>query len=73
MAWIVGSVLALGSFNHAIVGSIELFYAIRLGGEVGYDQLFANLGIAIAANLVGGLALVTFARSAQAFGASSGR
>lgn len=37
---------------------------------VGYDQLFANLGIAVAANLVGGLTLVTFARSAQAFGAA---
>ena len=73
MAWIVGSLLVLGSFNHAVVGSIELFYGIRLGAEIGYDQLFANLGIAVAANLVGGLALVTFARSAQALGASSGR
>jgi formate/nitrite transporter FocA (FNT family) len=70
MAWIVGSLLVLGSFNHAIVGSIELFCAIRLGADVGYDQLFANLGISVAANLVGGLALVTFARSAQAFGAT---
>jgi formate-nitrite transporter family protein len=70
MAWIVGSVLVLGSFNHAIVGTIELFYAIRLGADIGYDQLFANLGIAVAANLLGGLALVTFARSAQAFGAA---
>lgn len=70
MAWIVGSILVLGTFNHAIVGTIELFYAIRLGAGIGWDQLFANLGIAVAANLVGGLALVTFARSAQAFGAA---
>jgi hypothetical protein len=30
-----------------------------------------NLGLAVAGNLVGGLLLVTFARSAQALGASS--
>jgi formate/nitrite transporter FocA (FNT family) len=70
MAWIVGFVLLLGSFNHAIVGTIELFYGIRSGADIGYDQLFSNLGLAIASNLVGGLVLVTFARSAQALGAS---
>jgi formate/nitrite transporter FocA (FNT family) len=69
MAWIVGSVLVLGTFNHAIVGTLELFYGIRFGADIGYDQLFANLGIAVAANFVGGLVLVTFARSAQALGA----
>jgi formate-nitrite transporter family protein len=70
MAWIVGTLLVLGSFNHAIVGTIELFYAIRFGADIGWDQLLSNLGLAIASNLVGGLALVTFARSAQVFGAS---
>ena len=70
MAWIVGFVLVLGSFNHAIVGTIELVYGIRFGADIGYDQLFSNLGISVAANLVGGLALVTFARSAQALGAA---
>ena len=71
MAWIVGFVLVLGTFNHAIVGTLELFYGIRFGADIGYDQLFANLGIAVAGNLVGGLVLVTFARSAQALGAPS--
>ena len=70
MAWLVGFVLVLGSFNHAIVGTIEMFYGIRFGADISYGDLFANLGIAIASNLVGGLALVTFARSAQAVGAS---
>jgi formate-nitrite transporter family protein len=69
MAWIVGFVLLLGSFNHAIVGTVELFYGIRSGADIGYDQLFSNLGLAIASNLVGGLVLVTFARTAQAVGA----
>lgn len=65
MAWIVGAVLVLGSFDHAIVGVLEMFYGLRFGGPIGWDNLFANLGIAIAGNLVGGLVLVTFARSAQ--------
>lgn len=70
MAWLVGFVLVLGSFDHAIVGTIEMIYGIRAGADIGYGQLFSNLGIATASNLVGGLVLVTFARSAQALGAS---
>jgi formate/nitrite transporter FocA (FNT family) len=70
MAWIVGFVLVLGSFDHAIVGTMEMIYGMRAGADVGYDQLFSNLGLAVASNLVGGLVLVTFARSAQALGAS---
>jgi formate/nitrite transporter FocA (FNT family) len=69
MGWLVGALLVLGGFNHAIVSTIELFYGIRFGADVGYDQLAANLALSVASNLVGGLALVTFARSAQAFGA----
>jgi formate/nitrite transporter FocA (FNT family) len=71
MAWIVGAVLVLGSFNHAIVGAVEMFYGLRFGGPISWNDLFANLGIAIAGNLVGGLVLVTFARSAQALGSKS--
>src|SRR3954454_4655655 len=70
--WIVGPVLVLGSFNHAIVGVVEMFYGLRFGGPIGWNELFANLGIAIAGNLVGGLVVVTFVRSAQVFGSKSG-
>jgi hypothetical protein len=49
---------------------MEMIYGMRAGADVGYDQLFSNLGLAVASNLVGGLVLVTFARSAQALGAS---
>jgi formate/nitrite transporter FocA (FNT family) len=72
MAWIIGAVLVLGSFNHAIVGAIEMFYGLRFVGPISWDDLFSNLGIAIAGNLVGGLVLVTFARSAQVIGSNSG-
>jgi formate/nitrite transporter FocA (FNT family) len=70
MSWIVGSVIALGTFNHAIVSTIEIMLGMRYGAAVSIGDLFANLGLAVAGNLVGGLVLVTFARSAQAMAAS---
>jgi formate-nitrite transporter family protein len=71
MSWIVGALIALGTFNHAIVSTIELVFGMRYGADVSVGELFANLGLAVAGNLVGGLLLVTFARTAQAVGASS--
>ena len=70
MAWLVGALIALGAFNHAIVSTIELVFGMRYGADIGVDQLLSNLGLSVAGNLVGGLLLVTFARSAQALGAS---
>jgi formate/nitrite transporter FocA (FNT family) len=66
MAWIVGSLIVLGGFNHAIVSTLELIFGMRFGGSVSYGQLFANLGLAVAGNLAGGLLLVTFVRAVQA-------
>ena len=56
MAWIVGTVLVLGSFNHAIVGRGRdvLRHPLRRPDRLG-PALRRNLGIAIAGNLVGGL------------------
>jgi formate/nitrite transporter FocA (FNT family) len=68
MAWIVGAVIALGTFNHAIVSTIEVVFGLRYGLDAGYGDVFRNLGLAVAGNLAGGLGLVTFARFAQAFG-----
>ncbi len=65
MAWLVGSFIALGTFNHAIVSTIEFVFGLRYGAAVDYGDLVLNLGVSVAGNLVGGLALVTFARSAQ--------
>ena len=64
MSWIVGALIALGTFNHAIVSTIELVFGMRYGASVTVGELFSNLGLAIGGNLVGGLLLVTFARSA---------
>jgi formate-nitrite transporter family protein len=69
LAWIVGSLLALGSFNHVIVATIELLFATRYGGHVGWGHLFGNFGIAFAGNMLGGLLFVTLTRFGQALGA----
>jgi formate-nitrite transporter family protein len=71
MSWIVGTLIVLGTFNHAIVSTIEIVFGMRYGADVGIGDLFASLGWSVAGNVVGGLLLVTFARSAQAFAASS--
>ena len=70
MSWIVGTLIALGTFNHAVVSTIEIVFGMRYGASSTLTDLFSNLGLAVAGNLVGGLVLVTFARSAQAFAAS---
>jgi formate/nitrite transporter FocA (FNT family) len=68
MSWLVGSLIALGFFNHAIVSTIELVFGARSGAPVGFGDVFQNLALAVAGNLAGGLGLVTFARWAQALG-----
>ena len=71
MAWLVGSLLVLGAFNHAVVSTVELVFGLRGAADVGYGTIFGNLGLAVGGNLVGGLVLVTFARTAQALGGGS--
>jgi formate-nitrite transporter family protein len=66
MAWIVGAVIALGMFNHAIVSTLELVFGMRYGADVEISELLANLGLAVGGNLAGGLMFVTFVRSVQA-------
>jgi formate/nitrite transporter FocA (FNT family) len=70
MSWIVGALIVLGTFNHAIVSTIEIVFGMRYGADVSTGDLFRNLGLAVGGNLVGGLLLVTFARTAQAAAAS---
>ncbi len=65
-AWLVGALLALGSFNHVIVGTLELVFGMRYGADVGYGDLFQNLGIAALGYLIGGVLFVTLTRIGQA-------
>ena len=66
MAWITGALILLGTFNHAIVSTLELVFGMRYGAGVDVSQLLANLGLAVLGNLLGGLFFVTFVRSIQA-------
>src|SRR5438105_213433 len=66
MAWITGALILLGTFNHAIVSTLELVFGMRYGADVETPQLLANLGLAVVGNLAGGLLFVTFVRSIQA-------
>ena len=65
-ALIAGALIALGSFNHAIVGAVEMILGMRVGAPIDTAQFLGNLGTAVAGNLVGGLMFVTFVRSVQA-------
>lgn len=65
-AWIGGALLALGLFNHVIVVTLELFFGIRYGADIGYGDLFGNLAIAAVGNMLGGVLLVTVSRFSQA-------
>jgi formate/nitrite transporter FocA (FNT family) len=68
VAWIGGTLLALGAFNHVIVATLELFAGIRYGGDLGWSDLAANAGVAAAGNLIGGVLFVTLTRFGQAKG-----
>ena len=66
VGWIVGSLLVLGTFDHAVVGQIELVFGMRYGASISVAHFFGNLGLSVAGNLVGGLGLVTLTRLTQA-------
>jgi formate/nitrite transporter FocA (FNT family) len=65
VAWIAGSLLALGSFNHVIVATIELIFGYRFGPHYGWTFIVGNFFLAAAGNMVGGLGLVTLNRLTQ--------
>ncbi len=65
VAYFVGFLLALGPFDHVVVSALHILFGIWLGDSVGYSDLLANIGLATAGNLVGGLLLITFTHTAQ--------
>jgi formate-nitrite transporter family protein len=66
VAWIAGAILALGSFNHVIVVTLELFLGIRFGADIPWSFLVENFFVAAAGNAIGGIGLVTLNRFTQA-------
>ncbi|HZD87243.1 MAG TPA: formate/nitrite transporter family protein [Gaiellaceae bacterium] len=65
IAWTVGTMIALGYFDHVIVETLELAYGMRFGAPVPVSFLVANVGIAFAGNIAGGIGLVTLNRLTQ--------
>lgn len=72
VAWIVGTLLALVSFNHVIVATLEIFAGIRWGGQIPWETLFSNFGTALLGNMIGGIGFVTINRFSQARSGRSG-
>src|SRR3954462_2777180 len=66
VAWIAGAILALGSFDHVIVVTLELIFGIRFGAEVPWSFVLSNFFLAAAGNMIGGIGLVTLNRFTQA-------
>jgi formate/nitrite transporter FocA (FNT family) len=66
VAWISGAILALGTFNHAIVVTIEQIYGIRYGAPIPWTFVLENFFVAAGGNMVGGIGLVTLNRFTQA-------
>lgn len=72
-AWAIGALLALGTFNHVIVVTIEYVFAIRYGADVGWEDALSNFGVAALGNVFGGMLFVTLTRIGQAASLGSGR
>jgi formate-nitrite transporter family protein len=65
VAYSVGFLLALGPFDHVIVSALHVLFGIWLADGISYGELVANIGLATAGNLVGGLLLITLTHTAQ--------
>ena len=66
IAWSIGIVIALGYFNHVIVETIGLIFAIRYGAHIPWSFVVENFFLAAAGNMIGGIGLVTLNRFTQA-------
>lgn len=65
VAWVAGAILALGSFNHVIVVTLELIFGYRFGAHFHWSFIVGNFFLAAAGNAVGGIGLVTLNRLTQ--------
>jgi formate/nitrite transporter FocA (FNT family) len=65
VSWLAGFMLALGSFNHVIVVTLELIFGYRYGIHMHWSFIAGNFFLAAAGNMVGGLGLVTLNRLTQ--------
>jgi formate/nitrite transporter FocA (FNT family) len=72
VAWLAGFLLALGTFNHVIVVTLELIFGYRFGANYPWIFILGNFFVAAVGNMIGGILFVTLTRTGQAKG-SGGR
>jgi formate/nitrite transporter FocA (FNT family) len=65
-AWLTGTLLTLGAFNHVIVVTLELIFGKRYGADIPWSFVIENFFLAAAGNMIGGIGLVTLNRFTQA-------
>ncbi len=68
LAFMVGSLLALGPFDHVIVSGLHVIFGLFLGGEVSLGALTEILALVTVGNVAGGLGLVTLTHVVQVRG-----
>ena len=66
VAWAVGTLLALGPFNHVVVSVLQLFFGLRYDAGYGAGAMLEVFAIGTAGNLIGGVLFVTLVRAGQA-------
>jgi len=71
VAWIVGGIIVLGTFNHVIVDTLLLITGYRYGAHYPWVFILGNFALATAGNMVGGIGLVTLNRFTQGRAGSS--
>jgi formate/nitrite transporter FocA (FNT family) len=66
MAYLVGFLLAVGPFAHVVVTAAHLFFGATTHAPIGFSEIGIDLAIALAGNLLGGVAFVSLSHIAQA-------
>ena len=69
LAYTVGVFLALGPFDHVVVSALHLLMGQWFGGEIQPSDIASNIFIAGAANILGGVLLMTLTHLVQQVGA----
>ncbi|ESP88609.1 formate/nitrite transporter family protein [Candidatus Halobonum tyrrellensis] len=72
LAYVVGFLLALGSFEHVIVSVLHLLLGLAFDAQFGVWAVATTTVVVTAGNFVGGLGLVGLTHIAQAMGAEEG-
>lgn len=65
LAYMVGVFLAMGPFDHVVVSGLHVLFGVWRSDTVGYGDLFQNMALSTAGNVLGALLLITLTHTAQ--------